>query len=66
MTVGASGSNSVCVYTYHQNVKLMLTVVNPGLDYKHVLSFYVCDIYNKIVCCITVMIAQVKLMLNFF
>ena len=58
VTVGASGSHSIGVYTYHQNVKLMLSVVNPALDYKYVLSFCVC--------CITVMIAQAKLMLNVF
>ena len=46
-TVGASGSHSVCVYTYHQNVKLMLSAVNAALDYKYVLSFCVCDIYNQ-------------------
>ena len=41
VTVGASGSHSVCVCTYHQNMKLMLSAVNPALDYKHVLSFCV-------------------------
>ena len=45
VTVGASGSHSVC--TYHQNVKLMLSAVNHALDYKYVLLFCVCDIYNQ-------------------
>lgn len=47
VTVGTSGSHNVCVCTYHQNVKLMLNVVNPALDYKYVLSLCVCDISNK-------------------
>ena len=47
VTVGASGSRSVFVCTYHQNVTLMLSAVNPALGYKYVLSFCVCDIHNQ-------------------
>ena len=47
VTVGASGSHSVFACTYHQNVNLMLSAVNLVLDYKYVLSFCVCDIYNQ-------------------
>ena len=47
MTLSASGSRSVCVCTYQQNVGLMLSAVNPALDYKYVLSFCVCDIYKQ-------------------
>ena len=32
-TVGQSGSH-VCVCTYHQNVKLILSAVNPTLRYQ--------------------------------
>ena len=47
MIVGASGLHSVCVCFYHQDVKLMLSPVNPALYYKYVLSLCVCDIYNQ-------------------
>ena len=47
VTVGASGSHSLCVCTYHQNVELMLSAVNPALDCKYILSFFVCDICNQ-------------------
>ena len=47
VTVSASGSHSLCVCTYHQNVELMLSAVNPALDCKYVLSFFVCDICNQ-------------------
>ena len=33
-TVGQSGSHNICVYTYHQNVKLMLSAVNLTLSYQ--------------------------------
>ena len=33
-TVGQSGSHNVCVCTYHQNVKLILSAVNPTLRYQ--------------------------------
>ena len=47
VTPSASGSHSVSVWTYLQNVRLMLSAVNPALDNKYVLSFCVCDIYNQ-------------------
>jgi len=45
--VGSAGSHNVCVCTYHQNVKLMLSVVNPSLDYKNILKLCVCDMSNQ-------------------
>ena len=44
--VGAAGMHNVCVCTYHQNVKLMLSTVDRSLDYKEVLKLCVCDVSN--------------------
>ena len=41
-TVGQSGSHNVCVCTYHQNVKLMLSAVNPTLRYQVLREMCVC------------------------
>ena len=41
-TVGQSGSHNVCVCTYHQNVKLMLSAVNPTLRYQVFREMCVC------------------------
>ena len=46
-TVGQSGSHNVCVCTYHQNVKLMLSAVNPTLRCQVLLEIYVCDLTRK-------------------
>ena len=43
--LGASGTNCVCVCTYHQNMKLILDPLN--LEYKDLLKFLVCDPGNK-------------------
>ena len=45
--VGQSGSHNVCLFTYHQNVKLMLSVVNPILRYQVLLETCVCDVIRK-------------------
>ena len=46
-TVGQSGFRNVCVCTYHQNVKLMLSAVNPTLRYQVLLEMCVCDVTRK-------------------
>lgn len=48
ITVGSSGTHSVCVCIYHQNVKLMLSAI--GLcDERHLLmDKVVCSVYNKV------------------
>ena len=45
--VGSSGSHNVCVCTYHQNVKLMLSAADHTLDYKDVMQLVVCDIQSE-------------------
>ena len=44
--VGAAGTHNVCVCTYHQNVKLMLSTVDRSLNYREVLKLCVCDVSN--------------------
>ena len=39
--------HSVCVCTYHQNVKLMFNTVNKSHDYKGVLTLCVCSAENS-------------------
>ena len=46
-TVDQSGSHNVCVCIYHQNVKLMLSAVNPTLRYQVLLEVCVCDVTRK-------------------
>ena len=46
-TVGQSGSHNVCVCIWHQNVKLMLSAVNPTLRYQVLLEMCVCDVTRK-------------------
>lgn len=41
---GGSGTHSVCVCLYHQNVKLMIQGANLKVDYKDLLDIIVCDI----------------------
>lgn len=41
---GASGTHSVCVCFYHQNIKLLLYAIDPKLNYRDVLSEIVCDV----------------------
>ena len=41
---GSSGTHSVCVCTYHQNVKLQLSALHiKGLTYKHLIEKSVCS-----------------------
>ena len=47
ITVGARGTHSVCVCELHQNPKLMLSAVLPGVDYKEVMAKLVCDIQSR-------------------
>ena len=46
-TVGQSGSQNVCLCTYHQNVKLMLSAVNPTLRYQVLLEMCIYDVTRK-------------------
>ena len=52
---GASGTNTVCVCLYHQNVKLMIDGAKLKVDYKDLMCVIVCDItdYNCMMgnCC---------------
>ena len=41
---GASGTHTVCVCSYHQNVKLMVEGATLNSDYKDLLRVMVCDI----------------------
>ena len=45
--VGATGTH-ICVYTYHQNIKLMLVVTNSSSNYRQIMKLCVCDVekYN--------------------
>ena len=43
-TVNHSGMHSVCVCQYHQNVKLLVSVISGNFEYKDILSKVVCNI----------------------
>ncbi|KAI9562528.1 hypothetical protein GHT06_009976 [Daphnia sinensis] len=46
ITVGSSGTHSVCVCVYHQNVKLMLAAIH--VDERHYfMGKLVCSVYNQ-------------------
>ena len=47
ITVGASGTHTVCVCTYHQNVKLMISAVELSKDYHELIDMLVCSGANK-------------------
>ena len=47
VTVGVAGSHSVCVCTYHQNVKLMLAGTDIQENYKTLSGKCVCDMESK-------------------
>lgn len=47
VTVGASGTHSVCVCTLHQNLKLMLLSSPIPLDYKVLMGTTVCELESK-------------------
>ena len=46
ITVGSSGTHSVCVCTIHQNVKLMLDAIHINKNYKELIDMMVCDQSN--------------------
>lgn len=46
---GASGTHSVCVCSYHQNVKLMIDGAGLNIHYKDLLEELACDV-NKYEC----------------
>ena len=43
-TVNHSGMHSVCVCQYHQNVKLLVSVISGNFEYKDIPSKVVCNI----------------------
>jgi len=47
ITVGASGTHSVCVCSIHQNFKLMLADLDKNLDYHKMMQKVVCDEISK-------------------
>ena len=47
ITVGSSGSHSVCVCTYHQNPKMMLAALNISETIHDLTDWIVCDRENK-------------------
>lgn len=44
---GSAGTHTVCVCTYHENVKLKLTGLSRDLDYKELMAEAVCDLKSK-------------------
>ena len=45
---GRSGTHTICVCTYHQNVKLQIAAIREiGLTYRDLLTFAVCDVENR-------------------
>ena len=47
ITVGPSGTHSVCVCTYHQNAVLLVGAIDWNLTYKDLMKIVVCDIDNR-------------------
>ena len=47
VTVGRSGSHSVCVCNYHQIIKLMLTVTDSFLHYIDFVKMSACDTNSR-------------------
>ncbi|EFX71980.1 hypothetical protein DAPPUDRAFT_111192 [Daphnia pulex] len=47
ITVGSSGTHSVCVCVYHQNVKLRLAAIHITDERYHFMDKLVCNVYNK-------------------
>ena len=48
ITVGASGTHTVCVCTIHQNVKLMISAVKLSKDYHELIDMIVCSRANRV------------------
>ena len=40
----SKGSHTVCVCSYHQNVKLLCSTISGNLDYKEYMNLCVCDL----------------------
>ena len=47
ITAGASVIHTECICTYHQNVKLMISVVKLSKDYHELIDMLVCSRANK-------------------
>jgi len=47
VTVGSSGSHSVCVCEQHQNAKLLLAALPGPLHYKELLNIMVCSVEER-------------------
>ena len=45
--LGASGTHSVCVCTYHQNAKLFVDALNVKCTYKELIAKTVCSVERK-------------------
>ena len=45
--VGSAGSHSVCVCTYHENVKLLLQAISSDYSYKELIKLLVCSTDNR-------------------
>ena len=45
---GVSGTHSICVCVYHQNVKLILSALDTQLSYKEVIPKIVCDVDKRL------------------
>jgi len=48
ITVGSSGTHSVCVCVYHQNVKLRLVAIHITDERYYFMDKLVCSVYNKV------------------
>ena len=47
VTVNSSGMHYVCVCSYHQNVKLLCSVIPVKCDYKDLMDLCVCSVNNR-------------------
>ena len=48
ITVGSSGTHSVCVCVYHQNVKFRLAAIHITDERYYFMDKFVCNVYNKV------------------
>ena len=47
-TVNHSGMHSVCVCHYHQNTKLLVSVIPSNFEYKDIFSKVVCNRFEEV------------------
>ena len=47
ITAASKGSHTVCVCSYHQNVKLLCSAIPGNLDYKQYMNLCVCDLADR-------------------